>query len=151
MKAEAMSQLSDAQENIEEAFKYVREVFIRSNPFAYSPTNPTAKDDSLDVTKFYVKEDFERLVLTERQREFFGEGKRWYDLVRYALRRGNTKDMVAILSRKYASNRKAIEAKLADIQSLFSPVYNNELKNNGLLLQNGVWFVNETSSKTDNL
>lgn len=93
----------------------------------------------------------EKLILVERQREFIGEGKRWYDLVRFALRRGNTADMLAILCKKYGSGSKAVQAKLADMQALFSPVYNNEIKNNNWLYQNGVWSVNETSSRTDDM
>ena len=94
-----------------------------------------------------------RLMLTaERQREFYGEGKRWYDLVRYAQRRGTTEEMLKnFLGRKYTENRNAVFAKLATMQSLFSPIYNNEIKNNSLLHQNSVWSINESSSKTDDL
>ncbi|MBQ6966013.1 MAG: RagB/SusD family nutrient uptake outer membrane protein [Bacteroidaceae bacterium] len=151
-KAEAMSQLYDDETNLTEAFKYVREVFKRSNPIAYQSNNPssTKDNDSLKFANFSTSENMEKLVMTERQREFVGEGKRWYDLVRYALRRGNTSEMLSLLSRKY-TNSKSIQAKLADMQSLFSPVYNSEIKNNSWLYQNGVWSVNETSSRTDDM
>lgn len=150
MKAEALSQLYDDEEHLMEAFNYVREVFKRSNPYAYNPSNSTASNDSLKFTNFSTQENMELLVLKERQREFVGEGKRWYDLVRYALRRGSTAEMLEILSHKY-TNSKSIRAKLADMQSLYSPVYNQEIKNNNWLYQNGVWSVNETSSRTDDL
>lgn len=151
MKAEAMSQLFEDEENLGKAFQYVRAVYKRSNPYAYQPNNSNAKSDSLNFkSTFTTSESMESLVLAERRREFVGEGKRWFDLVRYALRRGSTKDMLEILSKKY-TNSKAIQAKLADMQSLFSPVYNNEIKNNSWLYQNGVWAVNETSSRTDDL
>lgn len=151
MKAEAMSQLYEDEENLADAFQYVRVVFKRSNPYAYENTNPDAKNDSLNFkSSFNSAKNMEKLVLAERHREFVGEGKRWYDLVRFALRRGDTKDMLKILCKKYA-NSKSIEAKLADMQSLYSPVYNTEIKNNKWLYQNGVWFVNETSSRTDDL
>lgn len=150
MKAEAMTQLYSDADNLKEAFKYVREVYKRSNPYAY--TTGSTNVDSLKFEGYFeTQKDLEKLVLMERQREFVAEGKRWFDLVRYALRRGNTSEMLEILSRKYSTNRKSIQAKLADIQSLYSPVYNKEIKNNSLLYQNGVWFVNETSSKTDDL
>lgn len=151
MKAEAMSQLYEDEENLSKAFQYVRAVYKRSNPYAYQASNGNAKIDSLNFkNNFTTSASMESLVLAERRREFVGEGKRWFDLVRYALRRGNTKDMLEILSKKY-TNSKAIQAKLADMQSLFSPVYNNEIKNNTWLYQNGVWAVNETSSRTDDL
>lgn len=150
MKAEALSQLYDDEEHLANAFQYVREVFKRSNPYAYRAENTTARNDSLNFSTFSSSAAMEKLVMNERQREFIGEGKRWFDLVRYSLRHGNTADMLKFLVRKYTSS-KAVQAKLADMQSLFSPVYNNEIKNNNLLYQNGVWSVNETSSRTDEL
>lgn len=147
MKAEAMSQLYADEENLMTAFNYVREVFKRSNPYAYEKNNSKAATDSLKFTSFATQDDIEKLVLAERQREFIGEGKRWYDLVRYAQRHGNTAPMLDILCRKYASNSKAIRAKLATIQSLFSPVFDDEIINNDLLYQNGVWQMNESSER----
>lgn len=151
MKAEAMSQLYDDEENLKSAFSYVREVFKRSNPYAYLPNNSTANNDSLKFNSFNSSINMEKLVLAERQREFVAEGKRWFDLVRFALRRGNTAEMLNILTRKYSSNSKAIKSKLAKMQSLYSPVFNTDMKNNRLLYQNGVWAVNQSTSKTDNL
>ena len=153
MKAEAMSQIYSDEENIHKAFNYVREVFKRSNPYAYSTSNnsSTAKSDSLDFNTFNDQESLEKLIMTERQREFIGEGKRWFDLVRYAQRRGSTEDMLKLLTRKYSTNSKSIQAKLADIQSLFSPIYESELKSNTWLYQNGVWEINKSSGRTDNL
>lgn len=151
MKAEAMTQLSEDEENLKSAFTYVREVFKRSNPYAYLPNNSTANNDSLKFASFNSAANMEKLIMAERQREFIAEGKRWYDLVRFALRRGNTSEMLNLLTRKYASNSKAIKSKLAKMQSLYSPVYNSDMKNNDLLYQNGVWAVNQSTSKTDNL
>lgn len=152
MKAEALTQLykdvADNEKEMEEAFSYVREVFKRSNPYAYSPNDQTASQDSLKMALFTSPEELEKLVMAERQREFIGEGKRWYDLVRFALRRGSTSEMLTLLTRKYA-NSNAIKAKLADMQSLYSPVFRDELINNKWLYQNGIWETNETSSRND--
>ena len=149
MKAEAMVQISDDEENLHNAFMLVREVFKRSNPYAYQ--NTTSATDSLNFDNFNNRADMTRLVLSERQREFVGEGKRWFDLVRYAQRNGSTVDMLKLLVRKYTDNQKAIEAKLASLKSLFSPIYTNEIKNNPLLQQNDVWGTSESTSKTDDL
>ncbi len=149
MKAEAMVQLSDAEENLAEAFSLVREVFKRSNPYAYQMA--TSANDSLDFKQNNTRQSMVQLILNERQREFVGEGKRWYDLVRYAQRNGSTVDMLKYLTRKYTDNQRAIEAKLASIKSLFSPIYTNEIKNNSLLVQNEVWGTSESTSKTDDL
>lgn len=152
MKAEAMSQLYTDEEHLKEAFTIVRNIFKRSNPYAYATSNTSAGTDSLNFSTFSSPEGIEALVLAERQREFVGEGKRWFDLVRYAQRKGETSTMISrYLGRKYATNSKAIAAKLATIKSLFSPIYNNEIKKNALLYQNSVWAINETTSKTDEL
>ena len=149
MKAEAISQLYDDEEHLTEAFNLCRSIYKRSNPGAYQPGS---KGDSLDITVFMSNEGIESLVMAERQREFVAEGKRWFDLVRYAQRRGGTQEMLGLLTRKFASeNKKAIEAKLSTIQSLFSPINKDEIRNNGLLHQNEVWAVDESTSKTDNL
>ena len=149
MKAEAMSQLYSDEDNLYKAFWLVREVFKRSNPYAYE--NKPASTDSLDFEVFSSQDGIEYLVMAERQREFVGEGKRWFDLVRYAQRHGGTEDMLEMLTRKYGDTSSAIEAKLASLESLFSPIYTDELKNNSLLHQNSVWNSTESTSKTDDL
>lgn len=149
MKAEAMSQIPGS--NFDDAFALVREVFKRSNPKAYY--NATSATDSLDNSTgaFNTADAMEKLVLAERQREFTCEGKRWFDLVRYAQRYGSTSKMLDLLVRKYSSNRSGVKSKFADMQTLFSPVFNTDIKNNAMLYQNGVWHLNESSSMTDKM
>ena len=150
MKAEAISQISSSKEDLMAAFNCVKEVFKRSNPYAYNKSNTTAGSDTLKTEMFMTPRAMEYLVMAERQREFLCEGKRWFDLVRFAQRRGNTEDMLTLLVRKYSGNQKSVQAKLADMQSLFSPVYDNELKTNYLLYQNGAWKASKTTGRTDN-
>ena len=152
MKAEAITQLTTTVQGsagITECFNLVTTVFRRSNPSAYSKDGTKALEGSLHEKNFRTPELLEDLVLEERQREFIGEGKRWFDLVRYALRRGNTNAMLKLLGRKYGSNKGAVEAKLATIHSLYSPIQESEIKNNPNLVQNPVWKTNENSKKTD--
>lgn len=152
MKAEAISQLYSDEEHLREGFNLVRDIYKRSNPYAYSTTNTQASNDSLKFETFSTPEGLEVLVMTERQREFVAEGKRWFDLVRYAQRKGSTTEMVKnFLSRKYSENKNAIMSKLSTLESLFSPIYDSEIKNNPLLKQNSVWKTNEDTSKTDEL
>jgi hypothetical protein len=152
MKAEAMSQAYSDEANLKTAFQLVRDIYKRSNPYAYSTTNKNAGTDSLKYETFASQEGIEALVMAERQREFFAEGKRWFDLVRYAQRKASTALMIKnFLGRKYSTNSGAVAAKLATIESLFSPVYINEIRNNPLLHQNSVWKTNDSSSKTDEL
>lgn len=152
MKAEAMNQLYSDDAHRKEAFELVRTNFKRSNPYAYKSSNTTAGTDSLNYENFSTQENLEALIMTERQREFVGEGKRWFDLVRYAQRKGSTTEMLNnYLGNKFADNKKAVSAKLSTIKSLFSPIYSTELRRNALLHQNSVWNTTETTSKTDNL
>lgn len=152
MKAEALSQLYSDEEHLKEAFQLARNIYKRSNPYAYSLNNKEADKDSLKFESFNTQDGIESLVMAERHREFIGEGKRWFDLVRYAQRRGETETMIKnYLGRKYSQNKNAVAAKLSTIESLFSPVYKKEMDNNKLLHQNRIWNISESTSKTDNL
>lgn len=149
MKAEALCCSSaPTEEDLTESFKLVEEIYKRSNPHPYTK-GYVGILGKLQITEANTAAKMEKLVMTERQREFVGEGKRWFDLVRYALRRGNPKDMVDnILSPKYPSNeRTAIKSKLASMNALYLPIYKNELDVNDLLKQNPAWDKDETISK----
>lgn len=152
MKAEAISQTAETDSALKEGFDLCRHIFRRNNPYAYASNNIKSKEDSLNYSVFNTSDGLEALVMAERQREFYGEGKRWFDLVRYAQRKGGTSQMLKFyLGRKYSDNKNAVFAKLATIESLFAPIYTNEIKNNPLLHQNSVWKENESTSKTDEL
>lgn len=83
MKAEALTQLAaddatiDSDENLAEAFNMVQQVYNRSI---------AVESETLESGSYNNKEDMERLVLDERQRELCYEGKRWFDLIRYSYR-----------------------------------------------------------------
>ena len=150
MKAEALGQLAESEDSLFEAFTLCRHIFKRSNPYAYASSNKTAKDDSLHFDVFNSKEGIEYLVMAERQREFVGEGKRWFDLVRYAQRHGSTQQMLRnFLGRKYSENRNAIFAKMNEMSSLFFPVQEKEMKINKDLHQNPVWTEDESLKRSD--
>ena len=141
MKAEAMACIykrGDAE--LFEAFNLATAVFNRSNPKIES-SNSLKYEDYSDPSLLY---DF---ILRERQREFYAEGKRWFDLVRLALHDGNTNTMLGLLGVKYQTNASAIKAKMATLNSLYSPYYKNEMKVNTLLIQNPAWPDNETSER----
>ncbi len=146
MKAEAIACLqeyilkTDDESMLKEGFRVAKAVFARSNPMIDA-------DDDLDFANFSTGQNLEEFVLGERQREFFGEGKRWFDLVRYAMRQGNTQKMLSLLVRKYSTNSNAIKAKLASLNSLYNPVYNDEIKINTALVQNPAWVTDETTER----
>ena len=146
MKAEAIACLqqyilkTDDETMLKEGFRVAKAVFARSNPMI-------DQNDDLVFENYSSGQTLEDFVMRERQRELFGEGKRWFDLVRYALRQGNTQKMLGLLVAKYSTNASAIKAKLATINSLYNPVYKEEMKVNTALVQNPAWVTDETIEK----
>lgn len=142
MKAEAISRLSaPTDEQLQEAFQCVTMILYRSNPTITSETDKLQYDDYATPSQLFA------LVMRERQREFFGEGKRWFDLVRMAEYDGSTSNMLTLLLSKYATNTNSIKAKLSSMNSLYGPVYEDELKVNTELHQNPAWEKEETISR----
>lgn len=139
MKAEAITRLdAPTTEQLQDAFNCVTMILYRSNP------SVTTDRDKLSFTDYQEPSQLFDLVMRERRREFFGEGKRWFDLVRMAEHDGTTTNMLTLLLTKYATNTNAVRAKLASMNSLYSPVYENELNVNPNLHQNPAWEKEET-------
>ena len=79
------------------------------------------------------------IILKERSKEFIGEGKRWFDLVRFARRDfENRKYLIsdAVLINVSPQYFVAVKAKINDQNSWFLPIYYKELEVNNLLEQN---------------
>ncbi len=123
MKAEALTQL-DGQENQKEALKLVNKVYLRSNE----------SEDSLQMVNYSTKAEMERLVLRERQREFLFEGKRWFDLVRYARRSDNTSILNDFVDHKSTGTTVSLGAPVLD--AMYMPIAKSELSANPKLEQN---------------
>lgn len=139
MKAEAITRLdAPTTEQLQDAFNCVTMILYRANP------SVTTDRDKLSFTDYQEPSQLFDLVMRERRREFFGEGKRWFDLVRMAEHDGTTTNMLTLLLTKYATNTNAVRAKLASMNSLYSPVYEDELKVNPNLHQNPAWEKEET-------
>lgn len=133
MKAEALAYLQDATPtDLTDAFNLVKAIYDRANP------GVEAKD-ALLPGGYQEQTNMQDLVMRERHREFFGEGKRWFDLVRMAQRDGTTVNMLNQLVAKYSNNASSIKAKLGTLNSLFNPVSKSEMKINTALVQNPVW------------
>ena len=98
------------------------------------------------------------LVMKERLIELIGEGKRWFDLVRYAERKGGGHNpdprepqymdgsdgvnaMVStFLAKTYTSMEAPLKNRIKNRYGLYSPIYYMEIRaNNGLMQQNPVW------------
>ena len=130
MKAEAL--IEEGPDKFEEAFTLINTVNKRAVN-SFSPgTGETLKFDDFKDSK----ENMETLVMDERHRELMFEGKRWYDLVRQALRLGNTRELAKTVTKKQITNISGIQIRLADPNALYLPYYRNELKVNPFLQQN---------------
>lgn len=149
MKAEALA-LRNEGADLNDAFNLVKVVYNRSQT-GYNDGKLVGEiepDDVLSSDNYKNADAVLNLVLEERQRELAFEGKRWYDLVRKALRDGSTKSMLDILvPHKYESNGDAYKAKMSDINSLFFPIAEREINTNDLLEQNPVYEVEDLYEK----
>ena len=95
--------------------------------------------DTLVRTDYRSKSQMETLVLKERHRELMFEGKRWYDLVRHSLRKGDSSDLTSAVLKKVSTNQGFIQNFLSNKQTfpyqLFWPYGYDEEYNVNLNLQ----------------
>jgi hypothetical protein len=84
------------------------------------------------------------LVLDERLRELSFEGKRWYDLVRKALRE-NTTEKIKFVADKLISGAASVKNKMVSIDNLFFPINVEELRFNKHLVQNPAYNTDDSS------
>ena len=130
MKAEALIMRGEA--DWPEAFKLINNVYKRANNIAPETTTGSLAYETYSSSK----EKMEELLFEERHREFLFEGKRWYDLVRWARRNGKTERLVSCAIRKYRQDINVIRIKLTDPNYIYFPYAKSELKVNPLLKQN---------------
>ena len=139
MKAEALV-LRNGAGDIEESRNLVKAVYNRSQTGYMDGGSKIgvidASADPFDV--LYAAKTPIELVLEERQREFAFEGKRWYDLVRVALRDNSMDAMLGMfVEYKYeGTSTEQYSSKMSTLDHLFFPIAESELKTNGGLIQN---------------
>jgi hypothetical protein len=94
----------------------------------------------LEYNENLSEEDMLKMLLHERQIEFAGEGKSWYDLLRFGRRNNNKYKQLFIIQYVSTYNEQASESWLRSVLSNddahFLPIWENELKVNPLLIQN---------------
>lgn len=130
MKAEGLilRNAGASPEDYEEAVNLVNLIRTRSNlePMEYS--------DDLD------EEDMLEMVLYERKVELLGEGKCWYDWLRFGRRNNNQYKSTFLIDNVISHNNQAGQSWLTTVlgndDALFLPIMESELESNDLLVQN---------------
>lgn len=139
MKAEA---LVEKGENLEEAFSLVMRTYDRANA--------TAGAGSLSFSDYSTQARMRELVFDERQREFLFEGKRYWDILRRINHdRTQFSNIVSTyLTPKYVSlDQSTVKAKLSELDGMYMPIKDTELKANLLLEQNPFYKVSSDINK----
>lgn len=128
MKAEAMILSANGdQQTFNDAIELVN-ILRRRAEIKKDLEAPTTADECLQI------------ILNERQIEFLGEGKRWFDILRTAKRNNYEKRSYLVnilLNGLSAQDRPIYEAKLEDENSYYLPILQKEIDNSGgVLVQN---------------
>ena len=129
-----------------EGFKMVNYIFKRCNPVLKESGAGEYNCDRIRADyacrsgQELTASDLLMLVYNERQREFVGEGKRWFDIVRQA---EFSNDPTTTLT-NYITMTSAVRNRLKQLYSLYNPINTDEIKINGVeyggkLKQNPVW------------
>ena len=138
MKAEALVELGD----IAGAVDMVSYTYDRAHPDL--ETGSLKAKYPASTSQSVIRD----LVFDERQREFLFEGKRYFDIAR---REGSVTALVnTYLLRKYVAmslNQTTVLSKINDIDAIYMPIHQDELRLNSLLEQNAFYKTSEDISK----
>ena len=102
--------------------------------------------DTLKASDYNTKSLMEDLVKRERQRELMFEGKRWFDLVRYSLRNGNTDPVISAVTKRDDVNSQFAQNFFKKMDAIFWPYNIEEMKVNHNLVPNPVYGSGENTS-----
>ncbi len=130
MKAEALILRSNGgdENDWQEAINIMNQVRTRSNL------------EDLEYYTSLTEEEMLEMLLYERRMELVGEGKSWYDVLRFGRRDDNKYKDLFLVGTVLDYNSQASESWLRSVLSnddaLFLPVFEDELEANPLLTQN---------------
>lgn len=137
MKAEALvMQIADGDGDTYAAADRARLISAFNIVDAINRRSHTQDASSLNYNRYNSKTRMLNLIYDERNRELMFEGKRWFDLVRRAMRDGNTSYLISQACRKYTNEKSAAESRLNRLEAIFWPYHEDELKVNRNLVQN---------------
>ncbi len=129
------------REKLDKAFSLVNAINKRS-----ICKNTLQAADTLKRSSYNSKSQMESLVERERRRELMFEGKRYYDLVRYAMRIGNTNDFASIMSKREDVNSGYVSNFFKKMDAIFWPYNYEEMRVNRNLKPNPAFGTGENES-----
>lgn len=134
IKAEAIAcAYPNDEARLKEAFSLVQAINDRSNSErGVNGTSVTA----LSFDNYKSSDALNTLILDERRREFLFEGKRWFDLVRWSRRVGNTDKLKEASISKMPQGATSGSGKLTNMNAIYFPYNKTELQTNPNLQQN---------------
>ena len=141
MMAEAMvTRITASDADLREAFDIVNAINTRSRIDSTNIVHP------LKIENYLTRESSMELVRKERLLELSYEGKRWFDLVRLALREKST-DKIKFVADKIGGGSAVIKTKMSTIDGLFMPIHIDELRYNKNLKQNPAYEKKNSSTE----
>ena len=141
MMAEALvADPTATSDDIKSAFNLVKVINTRSRIDSTKITNPLVE------SRYTERNACLELVLKERALELSFEGKRWFDLVRKALREKTTNN-ITFVADKLDSNSGVVKSKMSTIDGLFFPIHIDELRYNKLLKQNTAYDTDDSTTE----
>ncbi len=140
MKAEALIQKGSADELVE-AYDLIKQVRVRANALE---SDDTRFEEPINAS------ELEQFLLDERARELMFEGKRWYDVLRFARRNDYAKIdylMTLALNSAPTGKQQSLQSKYGDHRSHYWPIHEDELMSNQELEQNAFYETSTTPKK----
>ncbi len=128
MEAEALVEMG-ASGNEEKIVSLVNQTYCRANNHGFYMA------DSLRASVYNTQDELRKLVLRERQREFMFEGKRYFDLLRLAIREDDPQQILKYVSPVRESSIYQPQ-KLTVLNAFYMPIAQSALDANSALEQN---------------
>ncbi|MCR4994810.1 MAG: RagB/SusD family nutrient uptake outer membrane protein [Bacteroidales bacterium] len=152
MQAEAYCMLTSGTDTLESDRDYFQKAFFLIYPLenrSYIGTNTTS--DMPRMANYMSRGKMEEYILAARNRELMFEGKRWFDLLRYARRANSTAIVRTWVTPKFtAGTNGGSSALFSSMESLYWPYNKNECKVNPNLTQKTFYAGAEENSSYKN-
>lgn len=152
MKAEALVEMmldepANAADSVGNSSKMMEAFYI-----CWAINKRSCMDQSKEIitANYPTKKLMQDLVQAERRKELMFEGKRWFDLVRIAYRKGTAqavKDLAAAVNTKFTMGTGG--SVLPNMESLFLPYNKKEVKLNENISQKPYWASQEKAETTE--